>query len=118
MKTITNISPRPRKFRGEVFEYKPDNPMHADIEPGKWIRIYGEYQGKPYDRTFNLGDEAEYDSFNLRYTGKIVSIGEKSVTIDDHGQRRRLDLHTFSWRNHDFDAARTAAHNAEEMLYI
>jgi len=96
---------------------------------GESIRLYGstvQYLrgGKtdvPYDVTFKVGDEAEYDSYNLSYTGTIVSIGAKTVTIatGDTGSRtRRLKLAEFSWRNQRFDAAETARKNAIEMQCI
>lgn len=58
----------------------------ADVEPGVSIRIYGTYPNhvggpKPFDKTFRLGDRCEYDSYNLKYTGSIVSIGPKTVVV-------------------------------------
>ena len=112
---------------------------NLDIQPRQSIRIYGEYknhceyikdadgkhtriaQPKPFDITFKVGDIAEYDSYNLKYCGKIVAIGEKTVTIDASGtaqKTKRLDLWHFAWRNWDFNAAKINAHNAEERMYI
>ena len=107
---------------------------HAVIEPGKSIRLYGvEAAGSryvrddatgrmtpnaepmPYARRFALGDVAEYNAYNLSYCGTIVAIGEKTVTIEDHGQKHRLDLADFARRNRDFDVAETAKRNAEWM---
>lgn len=113
-----------------------DSPVaKVEIVPGESIRIAGsgtEKYGplvdgkreiiKPdFDRTFKLGDEVEYGSYNLKYTGPIVAIGPKTVTVDCHGtgeRKKRLSLRDFIWRNWDFDAAETAAYNANEMLYI
>lgn len=76
-----------------------------------------------YRRDFKIGDEAEYDSYNLSYTGTITNITAKTVTItEDFGLARarvhRLDLAEFSSRNWDFDAAKTAASNSDTMRYI
>lgn len=71
---------------------------------------------EPVDRTFRIGDVAEYDSYNLRYCGTIVSIGDKTVTIrDDHGRSHRLKFEEFAWRNYDFDAAKIAASNTRVL---
>ena len=72
---------------------------------------------------FGIGDWAEYDSYNLKYTGQIVSIGPKTVTIEaypgtQNAKRHRLKLSSFAWRNWDYDGSKIAAHNAEEMMYI
>jgi hypothetical protein len=74
--------------------------------------------------TLKVGDIAEYDSYNLSYTGTITKITEKCVTIvayPDHprmSRAHRLDLNAFCWRNWDFDAAATAKRNSEEMMYL
>ena len=73
--------------------------------------------------TFNVGDIAEYDSYNLRYTGIITKITEKCVTIvaypgTSYAETHRLDLATFCWRNFNFDAAETQRRNSEEMMYL
>lgn len=128
MKTITVERP---SFESQVY--------NVEIEPRKSIRLYGAYknhceyiknqddtytridQPKPFDITFKIGDRAEYDSYNLKYTGNIVSIGEKTVTIDPGNNwegKKRLDLWHFAWRNWDYDAATIDAYNAEERMYI
>lgn len=95
---------------------------NVEIEPKKSIRIYGNYKGnnKAFNITFKIGDKAEYDSYNLKYIGEIVSIGEKTVTIDPghRDKKSRLSLAEFCWRNHNFDAERIAKENAIESLYI
>jgi hypothetical protein len=73
--------------------------------------------------TLRLGDEAEYDSYNLSYTGKITKITEKCVTIvaypgSRNAKTHRLDLNAFCWRNWDFDAVDTARKNSDTMNYI
>ena len=73
--------------------------------------------------TLRLGDEAEYGSYNLSYTGTITKITEKCVTIvaypgSNMARTHRLDLNEFCWRNWDFDAVATAKRNHEEMMYL
>lgn len=65
-------------------------------------------------RRFEVGDEVEYDSFNLRYTGPIVSIGAKTVTVETtFNGNKRLKAEEFGWRNWNFNSAVTKARNAE-----
>lgn len=93
--------------------------QHAVIVPGSSVRLHGERCGAAYSRSFAVGDIAEYDSYNLSYTGTIVSITEKTITIQPRsGKVRKLSLHTFSWRNNDFDAAETFRSNSEIMQSI
>jgi len=92
--------------KGNIQIYKDDN-MMKDIPC----------------RYFEVGDEAEYDSYNLHYTGTITKITDKCVTIESwpgtrYAETHRLDLNTFCWRNYKFNAAKTAAYNAEESMYI
>lgn len=96
--------------------------QNAEIDRNKTIRIFGLYYGKPFDKTFEMGDYAEYDSFNLSYYGKIVGITDKSVTIEERygstPRRHRLKLRQFVWRNYDFDLEKTQAENSNTMNYI
>jgi len=65
-------------------------------------------------RKFEVGEEAEYDSYNLSYTGKIVSIGKSTVTIKNAwGDGKRLKAQDFAWRNWNFNSEETARRNAE-----
>jgi hypothetical protein len=128
MKTIAVERP---SFESQVY--------NVDIEPRQSIRLYGAYknhceysnnpdgthtridQPKPFDITFKIGDVAEYDSYNLKYLGKIVAIGEKTITIDpgyNWEGKKRLDLWHFAWRNWDFDINKIREYNAEERMYI
>lgn len=73
--------------------------------------------------TFKVGDTAEYDSYNLSYTGTITKITEKTVTIVQYpgssmARKHMLSLHEFAWRNWDFNAEETARKNSEEMMYL
>lgn len=119
---VNNIQPKARKIQGRVSQYQlSSNESHnAVIERNGTIRIYGVYCGKPYDKSFRMGDEAEYDSFNLKYLGEIVSISDKGVGIKPRGDRgvKRLSLYTFCYRNYDFDAVAIAQHNHAESHCI
>ena len=82
---------------------------------------YGKGISNP--NTFRVGDTAEYDSYNLHYTGRITKITDKTVTIVAYPDTRmqkthRLDMHEFCWRNWDFDAERIEKYNQNEMMYI
>lgn len=125
---IENIQPKSYKKFGVI--HKPSNGndtvYHAEIIPGKSIRIFGTYGNhingpQTFDKTFKIGNSAEYDSYNLKYTGPIVKISKASVTINGKDTMRgnkRLDLNTFCWRNWDFNAGKIAANNNETMMYI
>ena len=84
------------------------------------ITLFGlDYKGTPYAKEFKVGDVAEYDSWNLIYTGTITKITDKAVTIVARGKTvHRLDINQFAQRNWNFDAERASKHNAEEMMYI
>ena len=121
MKSITllNLQPKARTYRGNRYQPTETNEFHAEIVTGKSVRIFGVNRNhikgpQKFDLTFALWDEAIYDSFNLIYIGKISAIGAKSVTISD-GRDHRLSVHEFCRRNCNFDAARVARHNAEEL---
>ena len=65
-------------------------------------------------KRFEIGDRAEYDSFNMRYVGVITAIGAKTITIKEkyqYGRNHRLDTRSFAFRNWDFDALEIAEHN-------
>ncbi len=87
-------------------------------------------------RSFGVGEQVTYDSYNLIYTGTIESITNKGVAIwtgyyNNGGSRsshpsgdspkkeiKRLGLNEFCWRNYNFDAEKVAAKNADTMMYI
>jgi len=65
-------------------------------------------------KRFEVGDEAEYDSFNLRYTGPILAIGAKTVTVESTLRgKKRLKAEEFGWRNWNFDSGEVARWNTE-----
>ena len=84
------------------------------ITPGEKVEIHTHREnGELVDvRVFRPGDVAEYDSYNLAYTAKITGITAKNVIFDVHGKTKRLKMDSFAWRNHDFDAVKTAKENA------
>lgn len=121
--TVLNIQPKAHRRGGQVYQPTCTDEHNAEIKPGESIRIFGLYKNhirgpQKYDRTFKVGDMAEYDSWNLKYNGRIVSIGAKCVAIEDGGRVRRLSLCEFCDHNWDFDLAKSEAHNAEEMHHI
>lgn len=92
----------------------------ADVVRGHSIRIYGTYSNhvrgpQPFDRTFQIGDRVERDSYNLSFLGTVVAIGLKTVTIKDDNLAvtSRLPLDTFIRRNWDLDVATLLRRNAE-----
>ena len=94
----------------------------------KLIRLFGFNRYGPtddgYSKEFKVGDTAEYDSFNLSYTGEIAKITEKTVTIMAYPgnptmeRTHRLDIHQFAWRNYDFNKEETARKNSEMMMTL
>ena len=90
---------------------------NVSIVPGKSITVQRKDE-QPNE--FRIGDEAEYDSYNLKYTGKITSITEKTVTIQPKydNKKRRLKIDSFAWRNWDFDSIKVAEQNFDTMNYI
>lgn len=96
----------------------------VSLVKGKSIQVFRENQDGTIEAgtKFELGDIAEYDSYNLSYTGMIESITDKTVTIvKSYGrdvQKHRLDLNTFCWRNFKFNLAETQARNHEASMNI
>lgn len=103
-----------RKRMGQVYPPTPTE-YAVDVDPGNSIQIYR--NGKTC-RSFELGDTAEFDSYNLSYTGTITAITNKTVSIEQYGTVHRLTIYDFCWRNWAFDAADTAARNHETMIYL
>lgn len=129
MRTIHNIQPKAYKRCGTVYQPKETmNTYNAEIVPRKYIKIWGTYRNRingpvEFRKMFEIGDWAEHDSYNLKYSGQIVQIGENSITIESYpgtcnARKHRLDLWAFCWRNWDYDRAEHARYNAEEMLHL
>ena len=89
------VMTKAHKRFGQV--YPSQSTKYEVDQNGKKITIWDDgVEG----RTFQLGDEAEVDSYNLSYTGTITKITDKAVTIvqypNSHQPRtHRLDLNTF-----------------------
>ena len=134
--TVQIEAPR-RKRNGVIYEGEVVAGHFAQITPGEKIVLFGTDtrergvpggQGAtfipgPYRKEYRIGAVCEYDSYNLHYTGQILAIGEKTITIDasrtrNPGKVRKLGLYEFDWRNYDFDAAATAAFNANESCCL
>jgi hypothetical protein len=97
-----------------------------DVERGQSIRIRstedeyinGNVRPVTHDVTFKIGDLAIYDCYNFDYTGHIVSITEKTVTIlKEHSSRKaRMELVDFAFYNRDFDLDAIRKNN-ERVFY-
>lgn len=119
----TTVQPKPWKRGGELHQATITDDLNAEIVKGKTIRLFGTYRScfsrgdeKTFDRTFKIGDLAEYDSYNFSYHGTIVAIGEKTVSIrayDNDKHVKRLDLYTFTWRNWDLDLEKAAKRRSD-----
>ena len=121
--TVEAIQPRARKHQGKTVQPTTIDNHNAVIIPGKSIRIFGIYNNhingpQKFNKLFKVGDRAEYDSYNLMYVGTIVAIGKTSVTIEDMGERKRLDLYSFCWRNWDFNLEKIERQNSIESMHI
>ncbi len=101
----------------------------VEAVPGEYVIIrrydvrngVAEYVG---ESRFEIGDYAEYDSYNLSYYGPVKSISAKGVVINErhesNGKVRshRLNWDKFSWRNWGFSEQSARASNSEAMQYI
>lgn len=90
----------------------------AMVTPGEEITLTCLKKGEeePSSIVFKVGDVCIYGSYNLVYTGEILAIGAKTVTINAGGTgqgNKRLDLYKFTWRNYNYDAERIAKRNSE-----
>jgi hypothetical protein len=115
MAKVIRVQTKARKHYPAV-----DTKYQVNIERNQWIEIL--VDGILVNR-FNLGDEAEYGSYNLIYTGPVTKITDKTVQITAYPgtrneTRHNLSLDTFCWRNERFNAQKVAKHNSEELYYI
>lgn len=72
------------------------------------------------DNTFRVGDEAEFDSYNYKYTNPIKAISAKTIAIASHysGKNVRMKITDFVHRNYDYNADEIAAKNLETSYTI
>jgi hypothetical protein len=92
------------------------------------IRIFGTFTNhvngpQEFDKVFRVGDVAEYGSYNLIYTGRILAIGPNTVTVDRTGTLATSPpvwpVYAFIRRNWNFDSGeRVEKHNHEEARCI
>lgn len=135
--TVWEIKERDFTRFGIKYEGAVAKGHHAEIVPGKSITLFGHVEAgsryvknaagqyvpceaHDYRRMFEIGDTAEYDSYNLSYLGTIRAITAKTITIVDYEgtcneKVRRLTLAEFDRRNWDLDVAETVARNADLM---
>ena len=128
MKILNEIKSKDRIHRGKLYPGQVMRGHKAEIIPNVSIRLHGEEWNHikapvAFDLTFKIGDEAEYGSYNLKYTGEIIKIGEKTVTIQAYPgthcqENHQLSIFEFSDRNWNFDSVKIAAYNNEESMYI
>jgi hypothetical protein len=115
MTQIIKVQTKARKHYPSV-----DTKYTVEIERNQSIVIF--VDGVEVNR-FNLGDEAEYGSYNLIYTGPITKITDKLVQITAYPnscneKKHNLDLNKFCRRNESFNVVKVAKHNMEELYYI
>lgn len=122
--TLENIVPKARKYN-RVQGIAPTNSQgvyNAEIIPGDSVRIYGTMTNhvkgpQAFDKTFKVGDKAEYASFNLIYVGTIVRIGPKTVTVKHYAHSAtvtQLEIFGFVDKNWNFDEEKINRENAIE----
>lgn len=84
--------------------------LTCEVVTKESIRLVGTLQNTckadpRVDRTYRIGDKAIYGGFNLTYIGRIVSIGAKTVTIQERDcgscRKHRLTHERFCRWNRD-----------------
>lgn len=141
--TIDPVMTKPYKHQGIEYPAKPTEykaqitlgtlgeSITVQLDRPEWID--GESKMVYFNKTFKIGDECIYDSYNLYYTGTITKITEKAISIwtgwyKGRGGRtsartnkkeiKRLSIHEFCWRNYNFDSEEIEAKNNETSKYI
>ena len=121
---IRDIKDRDRKNHGRIYEGETKVGQHADIVKGKSIRLFGVETNRgagplSYDRTFKVGDIVVTGSYNLTYTGPILAIGAKTVTVEGVcGRTERMSIYSFNFYNNTMDLEDIARRNAIEHQCI
>lgn len=115
-----DIQSKTRKRFGQTYPGQSSGMFAEILDGGRKIHLTGTYNSKAVDITFSVGDMVEYDSYNLRYLGKIEKITEKRITVQPRygSARKSMDLYSFAWRNHDFDLDKANEENAHTSYYI
>jgi hypothetical protein len=106
-------------------EWSRDTVLEVYVIPGQRAEVHTVTNGNLVNvKVFRPGDEAEYDSFNLRYTARIKSITAKNAVFEMEswsaakGTTKRLPWDRFAWRNRDFNAVEVARYNAIETMNL
>ncbi len=120
---VSEIKSRNGVRNGVPFEGVVLKGHQAEIVTGTSIRLFGLNHNhvdgpQPFDITFKMGDQAACGSYNLTYVGRIVAIHAGSVTVQEDGENYRLDLHTFAYRNYNFNPVVIAARNADVLSAV
>lgn len=120
--TFGPVVTREYRHAGKVHPSEVVPNAYAYIKPGESIMLIGTRElttGRtPYVITYTLGEVAEYDSYNMSFYGRILAIGEKTVTISKvEGEgKARLSIEDFSRRNCRFDLDKARARNVDVMM--
>jgi hypothetical protein len=120
---LKRVITKAHKHHGTAYPAKATKYL-VDVKPGVSVAIFDDSTGTEVaGASFKIGDQAEYDSFNLSYYGTITAISEKTVTITSRKDTRnekvyRLDMHKFCWRNYNFNLEKAQAENTETSMYI
>jgi hypothetical protein len=93
------------------------------LKPGNSVEVHTHKANQLTGvKVFRLGDYAEYDSFNLSYTGPIVGITAKTVIVRKgnwtNAKTKRMKPSEFAWRNFDFDLDTVNRENWETSMHI
>jgi hypothetical protein len=119
----TRVYTKERKHLGVVYPATATEYL-VTIVKGKSIQLFKQAKDGTVQigSTFQIGDAAEYDSYNLSYVGEIESITDKTITIVKvrgvSSVKHRLDLNTFCWRNFGFDLEKTRESNRIESMNL
>ena len=95
------------------------------VTPGKQIEIHTHDEKSRITgvKIFWVGDEVEYDSFNLRYSAPIKNITANNVIIDlkdrcAKGNTKRMSFSEFAQRNYDFDLHELNRYNDAVSIHL
>lgn len=104
----------------EIIEHKFRNTTYrVFVTPGQRVEIHTHEHGNLVNvRVFQVGDQAEYDSYNLSYYAPIKKITKKNAIFEVYGRRKMVKWETFAWRNYDFNLNKARENNSETMNYI
>lgn len=105
------------------FEVTPSKSTNIFIDRNKWIELHtvDRPTGEITKVRFAVGDEAVYGSYNLIYTGTIISITNKTVAVKEpyqNGRTHRLKMKRFIIMNHCYDRDYIREHNASTSQCI